>query len=43
MDDFFLVFDVWLCFDIFVYVLVMLKNVCDGIELDVLGKVGLIK
>lgn len=43
IDDFFLVLDVWLCLDILLYVLVMLKNVCEGIELDQLGVVGLIK
>lgn len=34
IDDLFLVFDVWLCFDILVYVKVMLKMECDGINLD---------
>lgn len=43
IDDFFLVLDVWLCLDILLYVLVMLKNVCEGIELDQSGVVGLIK
>lgn len=43
IDDFFLVLDVWLCLDILLYVLVMLKNVCEGIELDQFGVVGSIK
>lgn len=43
IDDFFLVLDVWLCLDILLYVLAMLKNVCEGIELDQFGVVGSIK
>lgn len=43
IDDFFSVLDVWLCLDILLYVLAMLKNVCEGIELDQFGVVGLIK
>lgn len=42
IDDFLFVLDVWLCFDILLYVLVMLKNECDGINFDKLGEVGLI-
>lgn len=43
IDDLLLVLDVIICLDILLYVLVMLKNKCDGIELEEDGKCGLVK
>lgn len=43
IDDLLFVFDVWLCFDIFLYVLVVYKMICDGFELEEYGVKGLMK
>lgn len=41
IDDLLLVLDVWFCLDIFLYVLVVYKMFCEGLELEELGVKGL--